>query len=270
MNITPLIIVVSSSILLSGCLEGRVNTKELCAKTPALRCEPLNMNDGQCRVPRTDLVWHRKEVLASPTDENKIKEFQYVHAYQKCLDLAAQIEPSKVGNKKEQRFTALMHTYDEKKRILEELKQSDSPQALYFLWTQGDSHALRQFLKLENSRQVQTAELQYALATYYVTRDREKSIRLLNNALTFSDPDNFNTHIIESLASTNHALKRKEHAYIWVLVGKEFELPVASERNLMVLYQFSDEKKEKLKKIADTIVDAIEEGNYRHSLLPKF
>ncbi|WCE30658.1 DUF2989 domain-containing protein [Vibrio sp. SCSIO 43137] len=257
-------------LVLSGCLEGNMNTKELCASSSALRCEHLNMRDGQCRVPRTDLIWHRKEVLESPTDENKIKEFNYVRAYQKCLDLAAQIEPTKIGDKKERRFTALMHTYDEQKRILADLKKSTSPEALYFLWTQGDQSALRQFLKLEDSKKVQTPELQYALATYYATRDREKSIRLLNNALRLSDGEDLNINIIESLASTNHFLKRKEHAYIWVLVGKEFDLPVASERNLMVLYNFSDEKKEKLQKTAERIVDAIKDGKYRSALLPRY
>lgn len=256
--------------ILSGCLESRMNTKELCAENPALRCDQLNLNDGQCRIPRTDLIWHRKDVVASPTDANKIKEFHYVRAYQKCLDLAAQIEPTKVGNKKERRFAALMHTYDEQKRILDELKQSDSPQSLYFLWTQGDQHALRQFLKLEDSPQVQTAELQYALATYYITRDKEKSITLLTNALKLSDKDNLNINIIESLASTNHALGRKEHAYIWVLVGKAFDLPVASERNLMVLYHFSEQQKEQFQTVADTIVEAINDGEYRRSILPKY
>ena len=268
MNKFTLVLLATSPLLLSGCLESRMNTNKLCDKYPKLRCSELNLNDGQCRLPRTDLIWHRKEVLESPTDKNKIKEFAFVREYRKCLDLAAQIEPTKVGNKKERRFSALMHSYDEQKRIISELQQSDSPEALYFLWTQGDNNALSRFLRLEGSKQVQTAELQYSLATYYITRNKERAITLLNNALRLSNGKKVNVSIIESLASANHSLKRKEHAYIWVMVSKEFDISVASERNLSVLYGFSEEQKKQLQKIADKITDAINDGTYHPSLMP--
>ena len=74
---------------LVGCLEGNKNTDQLCQSNPTLQCELLNMNDGQCRVARTDLIWHRFEVQKQPTETNKIKEFELVTAYKKCLELAA-------------------------------------------------------------------------------------------------------------------------------------------------------------------------------------
>ncbi|MFC1234262.1 DUF2989 domain-containing protein [Vibrio sp. F74] len=269
MNIQKNIVLLSSCLVLFGCFEGRMNTSKLCENNPALRCDQLNMDDGQCRVARTDLIWHRKEVIESPTDSNLIKEFHYVKAYHKCLELAAQIEPTKVKNRKEIRFNALLHTIDEEKRLITELSTHDTPETLYFLWTQGQNSAIRQFLKLEKSGQLNTAELQYALATYYITRDQGKTVKLLNNALKLSDKDNLNIGILEALASVNHALKRPERAYAWVLVSKEFGVPVASERDLSVLYSFSPEKKEQLETIADDIVDAIEDNNYKTSLITK-
>ncbi|MDB1123382.1 DUF2989 domain-containing protein [Vibrio algarum] len=263
------IVLLSSCLVLFGCFEGRINTNKLCDKNPDLRCDQLNMDDGQCRVNRTDLIWHRKETLESPTDSNMIQEFHFVKAYHKCLQLAAQIEPSKTGDKKEKRFNALLHSIDEEKRLLAELSTHDSPEALYFLWTQGQQSAIRKFLQLEKSGKLNTAELQYALATYYITRDREKTVNLLNNALKLSDEETLNIEILEALASVNHALKRSERAYVWVIVSKEFGVPVASERDLTVLYNFSSEKKEQLEEVAEEIIDAIEDNNYKTSLINK-
>lgn len=71
MNRLKLATTIGLGFLLSGCFEGRKNTEQLCAENPALRCELLNMDDGQCRVPRTDLVWHRFEVLKDPRISTK-------------------------------------------------------------------------------------------------------------------------------------------------------------------------------------------------------
>ncbi|PWI35050.1 DUF2989 domain-containing protein [Vibrio albus] len=270
-NLKAFSVVGISLTLITGCFEGRVNTKKLCAETPQLRCEKLNMNDGQCRIPRTDLIWHRNETLKNPSIDNKITEFHFVDEYQKCLELAAQIEPTKPGNKKQNRFNALMHSYDEQEKLLNEIGQSDRPEALYFMWTQGDKRAKIQFLNLEGSGKLQTAELQYALATYYTAMDKEKTLRLLENALVLTKKGQLNTSVIESLASVNQALGNNKHAYIWVLVAKELELAaITSERNLAVLYPFSDEETQKMQAIASRITDAIEDGHYQNSLLPDY
>lgn len=265
-----LLIIASASLLLSGCFEVRKNTDELCKSNPPLRCEKLNMRDGQCRIPRTDLIWHRFETLRNNSVDEQIQEYAILHKYQLCLDLAAQIQPIDQTDLKERRFNALMHTYDEQKRILTELAASSDPKALYFRWTHGDDDAKRAFLQLEGSGKLQTSEMQYALATYYVNRDRLKTVSLLENALRLTEKDQVNPEVIKSLASTSQALGRKEHAYIWAMVGKEFGLPVTSERNMQRLYAFSQEKKEKLEQIADNIASAAEDGNYNPKMLPDF
>ncbi|TOF43654.1 hypothetical protein CGJ28_17955, partial [Vibrio parahaemolyticus] len=67
-----------TTLTLTGCFEGNVTTEELCQKTPELRCENLNMDDGQCRIPRTKLIWHRFELLKNPSEENQITEYSIV------------------------------------------------------------------------------------------------------------------------------------------------------------------------------------------------
>lgn len=269
MNSPIKLTLLSATVLLSGCFEPRLNTEQLCDKYPSIQCAELNMNDGQCRVARTDLIWHRKKVFDNPSAENMIEEFRLVSDYQRCLDLAAQIEPTKVGDKKERRFNALLHSYDEQKRLLAELKKHDSPQALYFLWTQGDNSAIRRFLRFEGTNKLNTPELQYALATYYISHDREKTVKILHRALTLKPKkQELQAKIVESLASVNQSLKQPEYAYIWVMVGKELGLPVASERNLQVLYSFSPEKVEHLQGVADKILNAIESQSFRNAHLP--
>ncbi|USD66056.1 DUF2989 domain-containing protein [Vibrio sp. SCSIO 43136] len=268
MTRNQLLIIIATLIPLSGCLESRKNTDELCESNPPLRCEKLNMRDGQCRIPRTDLIWHRFDALRNNTVEKQLKEYELLHEYQQCLELAAQIQPINQSNVKERRFNALVHTYDEQKRIKQELGQSTNPRAYYFLWTQGDENAKRAFLQLEGTPALESADMQLALASYYVGRDELKTVKLLENALKLTPTGELNTDIIKSLASTNQTARRYEHAYIWAMVGKEFDLPITSERNLQRLYAFSEEKRSNLDAIAMKIASAVKEGGYKPELLP--
>jgi hypothetical protein len=268
MNYIKALLICLPITTLSGCFEAQLNTDKLCEKYPELRCHELNMNDGQCRVPRTDLIWHRKDIMDTPSEHNQIQEFYYVQAYQKCLNLAAQIESIKIDDRKERRVEALLKTYDEEKRIIAEISQSTTPEALYFLWTQGVDGAEERFISLEGTGQLNTAKLQAALASYYTSRDKIKTLKILNTALSLSQYDTLDTSILESLASINHTLKRKEHAYIWAVVAKNMDVAIVSDSNLAALYMFPADKKEALQEIAKDITKAIKNNNYRAKLLP--
>jgi hypothetical protein len=103
--------------------------------------------------------------LRNNTVDKMIKEFEILHEYQQCLELAAQIQPIDQSDLKERRFNALVHTYGEQKRILQDLNSSKDPYALYFRWTQGDDDAQREFLQLEGTAKLNTAKLQYTQVT---------------------------------------------------------------------------------------------------------
>ncbi|MCW8335374.1 DUF2989 domain-containing protein [Vibrio sp. SCSIO 43135] len=269
MNITRLSILAIAVASLSGCFEANKNTDQLCSSNPELRCEKLNINDGQCRIPRTDLIWHRFEVLKNPSDVNVIEEYRLVSVYRKCLELASQIQPLDQTNVKERRFNALMHTGEEQERIVEHLRSSKSPETLYFLWSQtGDETARREFLQLEGTPKLNTADMQYALATFYTSRDQDKTINLLNNALELSRQGQINTEIFKTLASTHYRLNNKERAYIWAMVAKSFNVPIASEQEIQLLYGFSESHYAKLEKIADNIEDAVKSGSFKRSMIP--
>ncbi|PFG55688.1 Protein of unknown function (DUF2989) [Vibrio sp. ES.051] len=260
-----------ASLTLTGCLEGNVTTEELCNKTPQLRCEYLNMDDGQCRIPRTDLVWHRFEQFKHPSEANQITEYGLVAEYRKCLELASQITPIDQSALKRQRFNALVHSIDELDRIVDELQDSDNPATLYFLWSQtGDTQARREFLQMEGSPKLETAEMQYALATFYTNRDAQKTLTLLNNALSLSNQDNVNSVILKSMASIYQGLGKKEHAYLWAMVAKRFDVPLAGQKQLKRMFNFEDPNQyQRLDDVAESIAKAIENGNYSPAMIPQ-
>jgi hypothetical protein len=267
-----LLLLLTSSLLLSGCFENRRDTDKLCANNPALKCEELNTDDGQCKITRTDLIWHRQEVLKSPTDLNKITEYHLTQKYQICLEVAAQIQAIDQTELKQRRFNALVNAGKNLERISTELAEYHTPEALYFLWSQNnDAGARREFLQMEGSSQLETARLQYALATFYIDRDHNKTVTLLNHALELShDPKTLNLEIIQSLASVNQFLHYKERAYIWAMVAKSFDIPIIEEGAFARLYPFNEEKLDQLNQISEQVTDSINNGQYRANLIPNY
>ncbi len=269
MNYIKILLLATSTLLVSGCFENRKNTEQLCQDNPALRCEKLNMDDGQCRIPRTDLVWHRFEVMKNPSEANKIVEYKLLMEYRKCLELASQIQTIDQSELRQKRFNALVHAGNEQERIVMELKNTHQPQTLYFLWSQlGDADAQRAFLQMEGSPQLDTAELQYALATFYTNRDKVKTIQLLNRSLELSHQGNVNVEAVKSLASIYYNIQHKEAAYIWTQVASEYGVPLVSKQQLQLLYGFNQTKYEELDEIANQVESALKSGSFKASLVP--
>jgi hypothetical protein len=263
---------IATIALLVGCFENQRDTDQLCADNPELRCDELNIDDGQCRISRTNLIWHRQDVLRDPSDINKIEEYQLTQEYRTCLGVAAQIQPLNKDLIKQRRFNALVMAGHNLEKLTDELREFNTPEALYFLWSQhNDKLALKSFLQMENSPELQTARLQYALATFYVDVDPDKTLVLLNNALELSDdPKQLNVEILQSLASINQLIKRKELSYIWVNVAKKYGVPIVEQKWLDLLYNFDQEKRKQLDDIAEQVSRAIGKGQYRKTMIPEY
>ena len=107
MKLTKITTAIVISCALVGCFEVNRSTDQLCSNNPSLQCQRLNMGDGQCRVPRTDLVWHRYEGIKKPSIKNKIEEYELTAKYRNCLDLASQIRVISDDKLKRLRFEAL-------------------------------------------------------------------------------------------------------------------------------------------------------------------
>lgn len=272
LTIRRLALLIFTTFLLSACFDSKPTTEQLCEEHEALQCARLNMNDGQCRSQRDALILNRFDVLKSNSDLDKLKTIKATHQYQTCLTSAAQIEPITAKQVKSKRTEALLDTYDAIDKLTLELENSKEPAVLFYRWVTGDKSALRSFLQLEGTSELESTELQYALATFYTQRDGNKTILILNHALELLTEQDYekNIHatVIKSLASINHKENNKEHAYVWALVGKEFELQVASEKQLDLLYQFTDLEKEKLKQASELIKESIDNLSFKASLLP--
>lgn len=76
--------------------------------------------------------------------------------------------------------------------------------------------------------------------------------------------------ILKSLASINQGLGEKKQAYLWAMVAKRFDVPLADEKQLQRMYHFEDPSQyEKLDELADTIAKAIRKGSYSPDMVPK-
>ncbi|CAH0526546.1 DUF2989 domain-containing protein [Vibrio hippocampi] len=251
------------SFAITGCFESRKNTDQLCQKEPGLQCEALNMNDGQCKIPRTDLIWHRHQTLEQPSEEGMITEYHILKRYQKCLELAAQMRSLDQKDKESKRFNALMYVIEERTRIEESLVNSRSASTLYFLWSEtGNQPARRQFLALEGTPELETAEMQYALATYYISRDKTKTYELLNRSLELSKHTTPNKDAIKALASVSQQLGRHKLSYLWTKVGQGFGIATASESELDRMFALQPEEYQELDIQAEQIISTLKEGRY--------
>lgn len=257
----------ASLTLLSGCLERHRSTDSLCEKYPEI-CENTNLNDGQCRLQRTNLIWQRYDVLKNPVAEEKFKELKFTYDYQKCLEYAARIEPTELKERKTLRTRALINSYKSIRRLSEELAKSDDPEIIYYRWSQGEKGALRQFLQLEGTSALETPEMQLALATYYTDKDKAKTIQLLKHALElYERGQTIKPEIIQSLATLSHQTKSITNAYLWARVGTELGASVVSQEKLVSFYPMPDDERQAIDLKAQQISTALEKGNFRASMV---
>ncbi|OLQ75283.1 hypothetical protein BIT28_10145 [Photobacterium proteolyticum] len=255
-----------SLTLLSGCFERHRSTESLCEKYPEI-CESTNLNDGQCRLQRTNLIWQRYDVQKNPVAEEKFKELKFTYDYQKCLEYAARIEPTELKERKTLRTRALINSYKSIARLSEELAKSDDPEIIYYRWSQGEKGALRQFLQLEGTPALETPELQLALATYYTDKDKAKTIQLLKHALELYERGQIiKPEIIQSLATLSHQTESITNAYLWARVGTELGASVVSQEKLISFYPMPDDERQAIDLQAQKISKALEKGNFRASM----
>lgn len=268
MKLPSAVLILLTSSLLSGCFESRKNTDQLCEQTPELNCTVFNTSDGQCRIPRTDLIWHRYDMLKSDDESMVVADYYLLKEYRKCLELASQIQPIEQADLKARRFKALMYAIEEQQRIAMELSQSTSPSTLYFLWTETGSHAARrQFLSMEGTSALETSFLQYALATYYISRDKPKTYELLNRSLELhQESEPVNKEVIQSLASVTQSLDRPRESYLWAMVGKQFDIPIAPENELRLMFGLKDSDYTELADKAKKVAKAISNGEYSRQI----
>ncbi|MDO6579811.1 DUF2989 domain-containing protein [Photobacterium sp. 2_MG-2023] len=259
----------SAVVFLPACQGEFKTTDSLCSAHPEL-CKGLNNNDGQCRIQRTDLIWQRYKQLKTPTDIEKLHTLEFTRSYQYCLEYAAEIEPTRYKERKSVRTAALIHSYEVMEQLSEELADSKEPEVIYDRWSQGEHQAKEEFLKLEGTGQLQTPELQLALASFYTGVDKAKTRQLLLRALElYQGKVKVKPDIILTLATQAHQDNNKTEAYLWSRVGSLMGLPVANSETLSRLYPMPQQDKSHLDSLADSIIQSISAGHFNRVYVEK-
>jgi hypothetical protein len=62
----------------------------------------------------------------------------------------------------------------------------------------------------------------------------------------------------------------KEEAYIWTMVAQRFEVPIASQSELQLLYGFDSSTYQQLDDIAEKVEEMIDSGSFNVSVIPRF
>jgi hypothetical protein len=257
----PITLAVMATILLTGCDEG-LTLRQICQEKPGL-CSDLSA-DGHCNNERMGMIFERYAEAKLPSDKNRYKLLVEAEKYSDCMALASQIEHIKLKEKKTRRVDGYLTSVQEIKRLSDQTKSSDYPPLLYYHWSRnGSASALEKFLALEGTKALNTPELTYGLATYYIKRDLPKTVKLLYKTLKLHKQDQpVNIEIYKSLSSIHYKLEKHSAAYLWAKVAR---LAGAEDVNLEELkIELSNQGKgtNSLDELADKTYDSILDGNF--------
>ena len=205
---------------LSACEKGQ-DFATLCEEHPTI-CNEFK-EDTWCKEERISVSFSNLDYLNTPNEENMFNQLISYENYANCMQLASKIEHIKLKNKKTMRVNNLTIANKRIKEISEQTKGLKHPNLLYFHWTRYlDNNALDTFLALENTKQLETPNLQFKLATYYAKINENKTLALLYHALelnTIDETNNtkqkINTEIFKSISTIFAHKKKQKQAYIW-------------------------------------------------------
>jgi hypothetical protein len=215
----PITLAVIATLLLPGC-EDPLTLRQICDEKPNL-CSDLGV-DGHCNNDRLEVIFNRYYEAKLPSDINRYNLLIEVEKYSNCMALASQIEHIKLKEKKTVRVNGYLASVKEIKRLSDQTQFSDYPPLLFYHWTRnGSSGALDKFLALEGTNKINTPELNYGLATYYIKRDLPKTIELLYKTLDmYKEGEPINSEIYSSLSSIFYKLEKYSSAYLWAKIAR--------------------------------------------------
>lgn len=250
-------------LALTACGDRMPTVREMCTQQPGL-CSDLN-DDNWCRAERRQLIITRYKHEQQASPELKYYLLKDLQAYSQCIELASNIEHKQLKSKQSHRIEAFLNSQAAIKKRAAETANSDHPLLLYWHWAnRSDNQALDKLLALEHKPQMQTHELQMALATYYAKEDQSKVISHLYNALRLYRPtDRFNVEIPESIVTYYLNQQNVKQAYIWSEVALAFGSELMNRRQMKTIVNASPDQYDEWESIAEDIIDEIEDGKFR-------
>ena len=254
---------ISAAFLLSACDPGPT-IAELCEQNTQT-CELFTV-DTWCKAERKNILLTQTELNKSLDDRDKYKFLIALENYKKCVSHAAKIEHIKLKEKRTARIQNHEKAEEKIKEISEETKNSKNPYLLYFHWSRYlNKEALTKFIALEGSSELESSELQFFLATYYIKRDTDKTLTLLYHALElYQVDDGLNVEIFKSLSSIFTDRSEYKQAYIWLKIlhlyqPDDKDITKDTLSNFIAMYNLDATL---LNKVAISTLDKITQGKF--------
>jgi len=251
-----------AALALTACGEKELGITEVCKSKPEL-CADL-YEDGHCRLERSELILQRFAERKMPSDVNKYRLLLKLERYSKCMDLVKGIEHIKLKEKTTARVNSFMSAEADIAKLIKETASSDYPGLLYFHWSRLQSREhLERFEQAAKEGKLDTPDLKFALARYYIDRDRKLALTTMFEALKlYKAGDEVDTDIYTSLTSLYFKLGQLPQSYHWAYLAKE----AGVERvELETIIKAAKDKKldtSKIENIADATLDSIESGRF--------
>ncbi|WP_231733031.1 MULTISPECIES: DUF2989 domain-containing protein [Colwellia] len=209
----PLILVLT----LNAC-DSSVTLMQLCKENEDI-CNDFGQ-DSWCKTQRNQVIFARINVKDKNLDVDKYSLLVAYEGYIKCMSLASQIQHIKLKEKTTLRKDNLIKAQANLSLLTEQSAQAKHPHLLYYHWSrEGNTLALAEFLKLEGTPILENSTAQLHLATYYIKRDRNKTLGLLYRALELHQPGTeLPAEILQTLATIFTQKKQYKQAYIWLRI----------------------------------------------------
>ncbi len=256
-----------SLLVLAGCGPKQQTVAEICKDNPAV-CSDLN-EDAQCNEQRRDVIFERFTEGKLPSDKNKYKLLISFEKYSKCIELASGIEHIKLKEKTTSRVNGFLTSLREIKRLTEETVSSDDPNLLQFHWSRHQSQPhLERFLTAEKNQQLETPELQIALASYYMKRDAKKTIDILHHALSLYKADAVvDPEIYTALTTIYYKQKNYQLSLLWALVAEDAGIERIEFARIKTELKEMKIDADPIESLADDTIDSIKQGQFKVPVL---
>jgi len=251
-------------IALFACDSGP-KLSDLCKNEPRM-CKEFK-EDSWCKKERKATLFAAVSLKATDADQDKYDLLVAYELYSKCVKFSTQIEHIKLKQKKTDRVSNYVNLQKRISALSDDTIDSNHPSLVFYHWTRHvDEGALKKFLAMEGSAVLETSSAQFNLATHYIKRDTDKTLKLLFHALELHEVgDKINTEIFKSLTTIFTDKKKYKLAYIWLNVLRLYddENQVVIEETLLNFGETYDLDTEFLNKVAENTLKKIENKRFK-------
>jgi|TARA_B110000908_G_C10153826_1_gene402670 hypothetical protein len=251
-------------LLITSCDSGPSLTK-ICQLDKEL-CQVFT-EDSWCKLERKNVIIGSSLAKKTQEDIQKFNLLLNLEDYSKCLNHAKKIEHIKLKSKKSLRIENFLKSKQLIKEVSEDTKNSTHPSLLFYHWSRyTNKEALNSLLLMEGSAALDTPEAQFNLASYYVKRDKYKTLSLLFHALELYKKDEvINVEIFSSLVTIFQNSERAKQAYIWLKVLHLYQPnnENTTEETLIDFAKVNHLKSKFLDKVAYQTLDNIKSGTFK-------